>query len=452
MVGALRDRGRLPRARPTCSCGTGRPGPSSRSSPRSDAAADDLFRLLRRRFGRHGRGRCHVGRPRAWRHEEGSAYVFVRSGTTWSEQQKLTASDARPGDSFGWSVAVSGDTAVVGAYVDDHGDGRMRARPTCSCGAARSGPSSRSSPPATRRPATSSAGLSPSRATRPWSGPPQTTTRAVAMRARPTCSCAAGRAGASSRSSPPATPTTNDAFGDSVALSGDTAVVGAHTRRQRGRDAMRARPTCSCAAERAGPSSRSSPPATRRRRLLRHSVGPFGRHGRGRAPYRTTTRAEPMRARPTSSSFSAAARDLLHGRHVGQRLPGLALRLRHPERHRPERLHALGLDRRGPEGRPLLLRHQRPAGQPVGQRDELPVRRAAGRAHADHVPASAPSACATARSRWTSTRSGARPAPSPPKNPGAGAVVQAQLWYRDPLSTSNQTTSLSDAIEFVVGL
>jgi hypothetical protein len=40
--------------------------------------------------------------------------------------------------------------------------------------------------------------------------------------------------------------------------------------------------------------------------------------------------------------------------------------------------------------------------------------------------------------------------PKPHKNPGAGAVVQAQLWYRDPLSTSNQTTSLSDAIEFAV--
>jgi choice-of-anchor B domain-containing protein len=40
--------------------------------------------------------------------------------------------------------------------------------------------------------------------------------------------------------------------------------------------------------------------------------------------------------------------------------------------------------------------------------------------------------------------------PLPLKNPGAGAVVQAQLWYRDPLNTSNQTTSLSDAIEFTV--
>jgi hypothetical protein len=40
--------------------------------------------------------------------------------------------------------------------------------------------------------------------------------------------------------------------------------------------------------------------------------------------------------------------------------------------------------------------------------------------------------------------------PKPAKNPGAGATVQAQCWYRDPFNTSNQTTSLSDALEFVV--
>jgi hypothetical protein len=40
--------------------------------------------------------------------------------------------------------------------------------------------------------------------------------------------------------------------------------------------------------------------------------------------------------------------------------------------------------------------------------------------------------------------------PKPAKNPGAGTTVQAQLWYRDPQNTSNQTTSLSDAIEFTV--
>jgi hypothetical protein len=39
----------------------------------------------------------------------------------------------------------------------------------------------------------------------------------------------------------------------------------------------------------------------------------------------------------------------------------------------------------------------------------------------------------------------------PGLNPGMGSTVQAQLWYRDPLSTSSQTTSFSDAIEFGVG-
>ncbi len=52
---------------------------------------------------------------------QGSAYVFVRSGTTWSQQQKVTASDGAGADSFGRSVAVSGDTALVGAYLDDVG-------------------------------------------------------------------------------------------------------------------------------------------------------------------------------------------------------------------------------------------------------------------------------------------------------------------------------------------
>ena len=49
----------------------------------------------------------------------GSAYVFVRSGTTWTQQAKLTASDAAAGDQFGRSVSISGDTALVGAVGDD---------------------------------------------------------------------------------------------------------------------------------------------------------------------------------------------------------------------------------------------------------------------------------------------------------------------------------------------
>lgn len=49
----------------------------------------------------------------------GSAYVFVRSGSNWTQQQKLSASDAAAATLFGFSVAVSGDTALVGAQSDD---------------------------------------------------------------------------------------------------------------------------------------------------------------------------------------------------------------------------------------------------------------------------------------------------------------------------------------------
>ena len=44
----------------------------------------------------------------------------------------------------------------------------------------------------------------------------------------------------------------------------------------------------------------------------------------------------------------------------------------------------------------------------------------------------------------------ARWSAKPAVNPGAGSIAQVQLWFRDPLNTSNQTTSLSDAVEFTV--
>ena len=51
--------------------------------------------------------------------QAGAAYVFVRSGTTWSQQAYLKASNTGAGDFFGRSVAVSGDTVVVGALGED---------------------------------------------------------------------------------------------------------------------------------------------------------------------------------------------------------------------------------------------------------------------------------------------------------------------------------------------
>jgi len=51
--------------------------------------------------------------------ESGSAYVFERVGNAWTQTSKLTASGGQAGDQFGFSVAISGDTAVIGAYQDD---------------------------------------------------------------------------------------------------------------------------------------------------------------------------------------------------------------------------------------------------------------------------------------------------------------------------------------------
>ena len=49
----------------------------------------------------------------------GSAYIFTRSGSSWTQQSKLIGSSVGSGDRIGWSVALSGDTAVVGAIFDD---------------------------------------------------------------------------------------------------------------------------------------------------------------------------------------------------------------------------------------------------------------------------------------------------------------------------------------------
>ena len=49
----------------------------------------------------------------------GSAYVWVRTGTTWAEEDQLVHSDPAAGDFYGWAVAISGDTVAVGSRFDD---------------------------------------------------------------------------------------------------------------------------------------------------------------------------------------------------------------------------------------------------------------------------------------------------------------------------------------------
>ncbi len=50
--------------------------------------------------------------------DAGAAYVFTRSGSTWSQQAYLKASNAQAGDFFGGSAAISGDTIVIGAGLE----------------------------------------------------------------------------------------------------------------------------------------------------------------------------------------------------------------------------------------------------------------------------------------------------------------------------------------------
>ncbi|MGE3547626.1 MAG: FG-GAP repeat protein, partial [Kofleriaceae bacterium] len=53
----------------------------------------------------------------------GAAYVFTRTGTTWSQQAYVKASNTGPTDSFGYRIALSGDgnTLAVGAHTEDGG-------------------------------------------------------------------------------------------------------------------------------------------------------------------------------------------------------------------------------------------------------------------------------------------------------------------------------------------
>lgn len=69
------------------------------------------------------RSRIVVGAPHWTVSGVGEAYVFGRLDGQWGSQgTQLPATDNLAGDQFGWSVAISGDIAVVGARMDDDVD------------------------------------------------------------------------------------------------------------------------------------------------------------------------------------------------------------------------------------------------------------------------------------------------------------------------------------------
>ena len=101
-------------APPTSSSGAAAPGPRSKKLVASDGAADDAFGWSVSLAG----DRALVGAP-GDDSTRGAAYVFGRSGSAWTEDQKLVANDGAAFDSFGNAVSLAGDRALVGAYWND---------------------------------------------------------------------------------------------------------------------------------------------------------------------------------------------------------------------------------------------------------------------------------------------------------------------------------------------
>ncbi|MFC1836305.1 FG-GAP repeat protein, partial [Thermodesulfobacteriota bacterium] len=88
----------------------------------SDAAADDWFGFSVSISGRYAIVGAYL--DDGWDTNSGSAYIFARDeggDDNWGEVTKITASDAAEDDYFGYSVSISGDNAIVGAYRDDDG-------------------------------------------------------------------------------------------------------------------------------------------------------------------------------------------------------------------------------------------------------------------------------------------------------------------------------------------
>jgi hypothetical protein len=65
------------------------------------------------------------GAPNARAKDSGAAYVFVRDGEHWTRQAFIKASDSAVGQQFGTSVALAADTLVIGAMHDSYDAGAV---------------------------------------------------------------------------------------------------------------------------------------------------------------------------------------------------------------------------------------------------------------------------------------------------------------------------------------
>ena len=90
--------------------------------PANPGAGDFAWSVSISRVGQRGSAdHALVGAPQdnAAGAKSGSAYIYARSGKNWKQQVKLIAGDGAAGDSFGYAASVYGTTAVVGAPKDD---------------------------------------------------------------------------------------------------------------------------------------------------------------------------------------------------------------------------------------------------------------------------------------------------------------------------------------------
>jgi len=81
---------------------------------------DGVLLVGAQRENAHGRG-VNANQENDGARYSGAAYAFVRNGTNWMQHAYLKASNSRPNDNFGISLALSGNTCVIGAMLEDSG-------------------------------------------------------------------------------------------------------------------------------------------------------------------------------------------------------------------------------------------------------------------------------------------------------------------------------------------
>ena len=321
----------------------------------------------------------------------GSAYVFSRTNGLWSEEQRVTATDAAAGDFFGFSVGVSGSTALIGAYSDDHpgGSGAGSAYVFVDDGSA-------------------------------WSEEQ--------------------RLSASDADD-------SDWFGYAVTVSGDTALVGTFQDSTTGSNLSGS----------AYVFSRSGTSWSEQAKLVASDAGAFDRFGTavgldGNTALVGAWAHDYSSFTDAGTAYVYQAAGLASYCTAGTSASGCQAALSASGIASAGAASGFDLMASGVEGAKdgqFFFGTQGQQAQPWGNGTSFqcvvpPVRRAGLLAGTGTQGACDGSFAQDLNALWCPS------CPKPGLNPGAGAIVQAQLWYRDPLSTSNQTTSLSDAGEFPV--